>query len=68
MLRVRGMTPEEGEEIKRLAHSRTQSARRVERANIIWLASQGERVPAIALKLGINEVTVRQWLKRSSAG
>jgi transposase len=36
----------------------------VERARIIWLASQGCKVPAIALELGLRPATVRIWRKR----
>ena len=67
MLRVRKMTAEETESIKRLAHSRTEPARTVERARIIWLSSSGERVPAIARQLGIGADTVRLWIKRFNA-
>ena len=64
MLRLRQMTQEETESIKRWAHSRTEPARTVERAKIILLASQGERVGQIAQQLGIGADTVRLWLKR----
>jgi transposase len=66
-LRVRDLTDEENEQIKRLAHSRTASARLVERARMIWLASQGRRVAAIATALHVNAETVRLWLKRFNA-
>ena len=66
-LRVRALTPEEQQEIQRLAHSRTAAARLVERAQIVWRASQGERVPAIAKRLNTGEATVRRWLKRFNA-
>ena len=64
MLRLRPLTPEEHSTISRLRHSRTEAARLVERAGIIWLASQGRRVPAIATELRLHEQTVRTWLKR----
>ncbi len=64
MLRVRELTAEERAAIQRLAHSRTEAARTVERARIIWLASQGERVPAIAKQLGLSQATTRLWLRR----
>lgn len=64
MLRVRELTPEECATINRLAHSRTESARLVERAKIIQLARDGQRVPAIARELRLGEDTVRLWLKR----
>jgi len=66
-LRVRDLTDEEHEQIKRLAHARTAPARRVERARMIWLASQGWRVAAIAADLHVTAETVRLWLKRFNA-
>jgi len=66
-LQVRELTPEEQESLRRLAHSRTEPARAVERARIIWLAHQGGRVPAIAAALRLTPATVRQWLKRFNA-
>ena len=47
-LKLRQLSPEEQATIEKWAHSRTASARLVERARIILLASQGHRVPAIA--------------------
>ncbi len=64
MLRVREMTTQESKAIKRLAHSRTEPARLVERAHMVWLAHQGQHAPAIARELGRSEETVRLWLKR----
>jgi transposase len=63
-LQVRKLTTEEQESLRRLAHSRTEPARAVERARIIWLAHQGWRVPAIAAELRLTPATVRLWLKR----
>jgi len=63
-IRVRDTTPEELDEIKRLAHSRTEPARAVERARIVWLSRQGKRVPGIAKELQVTQKTVRLWLKR----
>ena len=67
-LRVREMSPEERAEIQRLAQSRTEAARLVERAQIIWQLSQGERVPRLARRLNISEPTTRTWVKRFNAG
>lgn len=64
MLRVREMTAEEAVEVKRLASSRAEPARAVERARIVWRSSRGERVPRIAEGLRLSEGTVRQWIKR----
>ena len=63
-LRIRPLTVEAAETIRRLAHARTEPARRVERARIVWLSSQGQRAPAIADELSICAATVRFWLKR----
>jgi len=63
-LRVRPLTAEEGDTIQQLAHSRTEPARLVERARIIWLAQQGLQVPAIAQALRLCQTTVRSWLER----
>jgi len=63
-LRVRTMNAEETNTIRRLTHARTESARTGERARIVWLASQGRRVPAIAQELQLTFTKVRSWLKR----
>jgi len=63
-VRVRELTAQEVEAVKRLAHSRTEPARRVERAKIVWLSHEGQRVPAIAAELHLAAATVRAWLKR----
>jgi transposase len=67
-LTLRPLTDEETRAVDRLAHSRTEPARSVERAQIIWRARQGARVPAIARALGVCEATVRPWLTRFNAG
>jgi len=63
-LRVRETTAEEREAVRVLAHSRTAPARAVERARMVWLVLQGERVPAVAKRLGRSEPCVRHWLKQ----
>lgn len=64
---LRELTEEEKAAVERLAHSRTAPARQVERARIIWKASQGEMVPAIAAALGLTAYTAREWIKRFNA-
>ena len=64
---LRVLSTEEQETIEKLAHSRTASARLVERARIIHLAHQGHRVPVIAQQLQLTAITVRTWLKRFNA-
>jgi transposase len=66
-LRIGKVTPAEQEQIRRLAHSRTAAARLVERAQIVWHALQGKRVPQIAQQLRLSEKSVRFWLKRFHA-
>lgn len=63
-LRPRATSEEDIDTIRRLAHSRTAPARAVQRARIVWLAHQGQRVPAIAQELQRTRTTVRRWLKR----
>ena len=64
ILRVRAMTDEERKTIEQLSRSRTAAARQVERARMIHWASQGQRVPQIATRLGVAENTVRNWITR----
>ena len=66
-LKLKELTAAERSAIEKLARSRTASARAVERAHIILLASRGKRVPAIARDLDVTEITVRTWLKRFNA-
>ena len=67
VLRLRGLTEEERPVVERLAHSRTAPARRVERARIIWYASQGQSAPAIAEQLRLDAYTARGWIRRFNA-
>ncbi len=66
-LTLRPLTEEETPVIHRLAHARTEPARTVERAQIVWRAHLGARVPAIARALGRSEATIRLWLTRFNA-
>jgi transposase len=66
-LKLKELTAEERSAMEKLARSRTASAREVERAHIILLASRGKRVPAIARDLDLTEITVRPWLTRFNA-
>jgi transposase len=66
-LRVRELTAEEARTLQRLAQARKAPAREVQRAQMVWLAAQGQRVPAIARQLRVCEPTVRLWLKRFNA-
>ncbi len=67
LLALRPLSEEEELSLDRLARSRTEPARAVERARIVRLADQGRRVPAIAREVGVSEATVRLWLTRFNA-
>lgn len=56
------MTDEERKKIEHLSHSRTAPVRQVERARMVQWASEQQRVPQIAARLGIAENMVRHWL------
>ena len=63
-LRMRALTAEEERVTSKLAHSRTASARLIERARIIELAQKGQTIPQIMQQLHLSEPTVRKWWKR----
>jgi transposase len=63
-LKGRPLTAEERTELQRRAQSRTEPARVVERARIVWAVPQGERVPAVARRLGLGADVVRKWVRR----
>lgn len=64
MLRLRDLTEEERKMIERLVHARATPVGKLKRAQIIWLASQGQYAPAIAQQLGVGADMVRLRLKR----
>jgi transposase len=66
-LRRRGLTDEERTTVERLAPSRTAPVRQVERARIVWPASQGQAVPGIADRLRLRACLVRGWIHRFNA-
>src|SRR5215218_687252 len=66
-LRLRALSEAERTAVEKLAHSRTAPARQVERARIVWQASQDQMAPAIAAALRLTAHTVRDWVKRFNA-
>ena len=66
-VRLREMTAAEHAAVEKLAHSHTAPAQRVQRAQIIWRASRGERAPAIAARVGLDGETVRKRIRRFNA-
>ncbi len=67
-IRLRALTAEEQTTIRRWAHSRTEPARRVERAQMLERAARGEALAAIAAAVPCNVETVRLWVKRFNVG
>jgi transposase len=63
-VRARPLTAGEERALRRLASSRTASARAVERARIVWLSAGGRPVGEIARAVGRTPETVRAWIKR----
>ena len=64
---LRPLSVEEQTEIERLSRSRTAEARLAERAQIIWLASQGHGTSEIARQLRRTRSPVLTWIKRFNA-
>jgi transposase len=67
MLRLRDLTEEERKMIERLVQARSTPVGKLKRAQIIWLASQGQAAPTIAQQLGVGADMVRLRLKRFNA-
>ena len=63
-LKIRALTEEEATELQRRAQSRTEPARVVERARMVWGVHQGEHVPAVAQRLGVGADVVGTWIRR----
>jgi len=64
MLRLRDLTEDERKTIERLVHARSTPVGKLKRAQIIWLASQGDFAPTIAQQLEVGADMVRLRLKR----
>src|SRR4028118_1187664 len=64
---LRDLTADEFATVKRLAHSHTAPAQRVQRAQIIWRARCGESAAAIAARVGLDGETVRKRIRRFNA-
>jgi transposase len=62
-LTVRPLTTREERYLRVLATKPTTPTRLLQRAAVVWYASQGLRVAAIARAVGVSECTVRVWLQ-----
>jgi len=63
-IQLRDLTPEERASIEKLARSRTEEARLVERVQIILGLADGERPSHLAVRLRITRPKVYRWLTR----
>ncbi|MCI0700957.1 MAG: helix-turn-helix domain-containing protein [Planctomycetia bacterium] len=63
-LTLRELTDEERNELEIMAHSRTQQARMVQRAQIVLGCADRERPAHLAVRLGVTPATIYQWLHR----
>lgn len=64
------LRPRSGEEVRDLrllAHGQNLEARLRDCARICWLAHQGTRLPEIVAVVGIDDATVRHWIRRFNA-
>jgi transposase len=61
---LRQMTEVERSELERLAHSRTEEVRLVERSRAILAVYAGEKIQTVASRNGRHAVTVSEWLTR----
>jgi transposase len=66
-IRVRAMGDKEGEELARMARSRTLGAGLARRAQIVLHALEGLKAPEIGARMGLCGATVRHWPKRFNA-
>ena len=66
-LRVRAMTEDEVQTLKRWARTRKGPVRLAERARLLLAAREGRRVSELVRLLGLSGPTVRLWIKRFKA-
>jgi transposase len=64
---LRELTAEDRTELERLARSRTEEARLVQRAQIVLGLADRERPAHLARRLGVTPATVYEWLHRFNA-
>jgi len=67
LVKLRPLTADERKELERLARSRTEEARLVQRAKIILGLAAGERPYQVADRVGVGRAAAYEWLHRFNA-
>ena len=66
-IKLRELTPDERQELERLARSRTEEARLVVRAKVVLGLAAGDRPYQVAAKVGVGRMAAYEWLHRFNA-
>lgn len=64
---LRELTADERAELERLARSRTEQARLVQRAQIVLGLAEGRRPSHVAAEVGVGRMAAYEWLHRFNA-
>jgi transposase len=67
LVRLRALTAEERRELERLARSRAEEARLVQRAKIVLGLADGARPSQVADRVGVGRAAAYEWLHRFNA-
>jgi transposase len=67
LVKLRKLTADERRELERLARSRTEEARLVQRAKIVLGLAAGERPYQVADRVGVGRAAAYEWLHRFNA-
>ena len=67
LVKLRKLTPAERRELERLARSRTEEARLVQRARIVLGLAAGERPYQVADRVGVGRMAAYEWQHRFNA-
>src|SRR3954447_16701482 len=67
LVKLRKLTADERKELERLARSRTEEARLVQRAKIVLGLAAGERPYQVADRVGVGRAAAYEWLHRFNA-
>jgi transposase len=67
LVKLRELTADERRALERLARSRTEEARLVQRAQIVLGLAAGERPCHVAARVGVGRMAAYEWLRRFNA-